>query len=162
MGSLNPLIVTEAALRARAGAIAEGLAASVANFGGQLCTKPGIVLVPEGEAGEHFSESVTALLGERGPEVLLTGAIALCAECCGRLVFDGYPTGVAVAWAMQHGGPFPATTDARGTSVGMTATRRFMRPITFQNAPAAVLPPALQDGNPLGIWRRVDGELARA
>ena len=62
---------------------------------------------------------------------------------------------------MHHGGPFPATTAPAHTSVGMTAIRRFLRPVAFQNAPAHVLPPELQDANPLGIWRRVDGELTR-
>jgi hypothetical protein len=79
----------------------------------------------------------------------------------GRIVFDGVPTGVAVSWAMHHGGPYPASSDGAHTSVGMTALRRFLRPVTYQDAAAALLPPALADGNPLGIWRRVDGELTR-
>ena len=58
---------------------------------------------------------------------------------------------------MQHGGPYPATTAPGTTSVGMNAIYRFMRPIAFQNVPDALLPPALQDGNPLGILRLVDG-----
>jgi NADP-dependent aldehyde dehydrogenase len=62
---------------------------------------------------------------------------------------------------MQHGGPYPATSAPAHTSVGMTAIRRFLRPVAWQNAPAAVLPPELRDENPLGIWRRVDGELTR-
>jgi NADP-dependent aldehyde dehydrogenase len=259
MGSINPIVITEAALRERADGIAEGLSASVSSFGGQLCTKPGVVFVPEGEAGDAFAadlgerlahsppqvllnqrvrdalvggvgelgelaeavgEGATAaepgfrfrpaayrtaasalrehpsLLEERfGPVVLLvsygsrdelldallridgqlTGsvhaqaddaelvqliAVAL-AERAGRLIFDGFPTGVAVTHGMQHGGPYPATTAPAHTSVGMTAIRRFLRPVAFQNAPANVLPPELQDANPLGIWRRVDGELTR-
>jgi NADP-dependent aldehyde dehydrogenase len=63
---------------------------------------------------------------------------------------------------MHHGGPFPATTAPAHTSVGMTAIRRFLRPVAFQNAPAHVLPRELRDENPLGIWRRVDGELTQA
>jgi NADP-dependent aldehyde dehydrogenase len=259
MGSINPIVVTEAALRERGEAIAEGLAASVATFGGQLCTKPGVVFVPDGAAGEAFAtdlgerlastepqvllnerlrdalargvpapgeasepigEPATAaepgfrfrpaayrasatqlrahpeLLDERfGPVVLLltygsrdelldavlriegqlTGSIhaqdedaelarllsVALGERAGRLIFDGFPTGVAVTYGMQHGGPYPATTAAGHTSVGMTAVRRFLRPVAFQNAPAYVLPPELQDANPLGIWRRVDGELTR-
>ncbi|HZQ26529.1 MAG TPA: aldehyde dehydrogenase (NADP(+)) [Acidimicrobiales bacterium] len=78
-------------------------------------------------------------------------------ERVGRLVFNGYPTGVAVAPAMHHGGPWPATTAASHTSVGATAIRRFLRPVAYQDAPAALLPPALQDANPLGIHRLVDG-----
>ena len=87
-------------------------------------------------------------------------AVAL-GERAGRLIFDGFPTGVAVTHGMHHGGPFPATTAPAHTSVGMTAIRRFLRPVAFQNAPAHVLPAELQDANPLGIWRRVDGELTR-
>jgi hypothetical protein len=83
-------------------------------------------------------------------------------ERAGRLIFDGFPTGVAVTHGMHHGGPFPATTAPAHTSVGMTAVRRFLRPVAFQNAPAHVLPPELRDENPLGIWRRVDGELTQA
>ena len=89
---------------------------------------------------------------------LLTVALG---ERAGRVIFDGFPTGVAVTYGMHHGGPFPATTAPAHTSVGMTAIRRFLRPVAFQNAPAHVLPPELQDANPLGIWRRVDGELTR-
>jgi NADP-dependent aldehyde dehydrogenase len=63
---------------------------------------------------------------------------------------------------MHHGGPYPATSAPAHTSVGMTAIRRFLRPVAWQNAPAAVLPPELRNENPLGIWRRVDGELTRA
>jgi NADP-dependent aldehyde dehydrogenase len=76
----------------------------------------------------------------------------------GRVLFDGWPTGVAVNWAQQHGGPYPATTSLF-TSVGATAVRRFQRPVAYQDAPEAVLHPALRDSNPLGIPRRVDGEL---
>jgi NADP-dependent aldehyde dehydrogenase len=83
------------------------------------------------------------------------------AERAGRLIYDGFPTGVAVTYGMHHGGPYPATSAPAHTSVGMTAIRRWLRPVAWQNAPAAVLPPELQDANPLGIWRRVDGELSR-
>lgn len=73
------------------------------------------------------------------------------------MVFNGFPTGVEVSPAMQHGGPYPATTDARFTSVGTAAILRFVRPICYQNAPSSCLPPALQDANPLGIRRLVNG-----
>jgi NADP-dependent aldehyde dehydrogenase len=76
----------------------------------------------------------------------------------GRVLFGGWPTGVAVSWAQHHGGPWPATNTVF-TSVGATAVRRFLRPVTYQDAPASVLPPALRDENPLGIPRRVDGVL---
>jgi NADP-dependent aldehyde dehydrogenase len=82
----------------------------------------------------------------------------LLEEKCGRLLFKGVPTGVEVGFAMQHGGPYPSTTDARGTSVGAYAIKRFARPIAFQDMPQELLPDALKDGNPLGIWRMVNGE----
>jgi NADP-dependent aldehyde dehydrogenase len=79
----------------------------------------------------------------------------------GRILFNGWPTGVEVTHAMVHGGPFPATSDARTTSVGSRAIERFLRPVCYQNAPAALLPTAVADGNPHRLWRRVDGELTR-
>jgi NADP-dependent aldehyde dehydrogenase len=258
MGSVNPIVVTEAALAERAGAIAEGLAASVANFGGQLCTKPGVVFVPYGEPGDAFADDVAkrlegtepaVLLNERlrdalreavgrleqraerlggaaeaegpgfrhqpsayeadagdlgttpelleehfGPVVLfvrygtreellaaldriegqLTGTlhaqpgedVAALVETLqarvGRVIFDGFPTGVAVTHGMHHGGPFPATSAPAHTSVGMTAIARWLRPVAYQDAPEELLPAELRADNPLGIWRRVDGELTRA
>jgi NADP-dependent aldehyde dehydrogenase len=265
MGSLNPVIVTEAALRARAADIADGLAASVSTFGGQLCTKPGIAMFPAGADGDAFCKLVGERLGAAAPQVLLTKAIAdgfaaglaevdaapgvtrlnpgssdnadvdgdnafavavptayradaaalgtealreehfgpaviliayadqgelvdalsslggqlaicihseasdnewiqhvlpQCVAQAGRIVFDGFSTGVSVCWAMMHGGPYPASSNAAATSVGMTAIGRFLRPVAFQNAPAALLPPALADDNPLGVPRRVDGALS--
>ncbi len=77
---------------------------------------------------------------------------------CGRMIFNGVPTGVEVCKAMHHGGPFPATTDARFTSVGTDAIYRFARPFSFQNAPESWLPPELQNENPLQILRCVDNE----
>jgi NADP-dependent aldehyde dehydrogenase len=75
----------------------------------------------------------------------------------GRVLFNGFPTGVQVGEAMVHGGPYPATTDSRTTSVGTRAVERFLRPVALQDMPAAALPAALQDDNPLGLPRRVDG-----
>jgi 2,5-dioxopentanoate dehydrogenase len=75
----------------------------------------------------------------------------------GRLIFNGVPTGVEVAGAMQHGGPFPASTDGRFGAVGPSAIKRFARPVSFQNCPESLLPDALKTANPLGIWRIVDG-----
>jgi alpha-ketoglutaric semialdehyde dehydrogenase len=80
----------------------------------------------------------------------------------GRILINGYPTGVEVSYAMVHGGPFPATSDNRTTSVGATAIDRFLRPVCYQDVPDYLLPEALKDGNPLGIWRLVDGELTRS
>jgi 2,5-dioxopentanoate dehydrogenase len=79
----------------------------------------------------------------------------------GRLIFNGYPTGVEVCHAMQHGGPYPATTDERFTSVGTAAIYRFVRPVCYQNFPEHLLPPELQDANPRNIWRLVNGERTR-
>jgi hypothetical protein len=79
----------------------------------------------------------------------------------GRLVLNGYPTGVEVCHAMVHGGPYPATSDGRSTSVGTHAIFRFARLVCWQGFPDAALPEELQQKNPLGIWRLVDGELAR-
>jgi NADP-dependent aldehyde dehydrogenase len=79
----------------------------------------------------------------------------------GRLVCNAYPTGVEVCHAMVHGGPYPSTSDTRFTSVGTQAILRFARPVCFQNFPDTALPPELQSGNPLGIWRTINGELSR-
>ena len=78
----------------------------------------------------------------------------------GRLIANGWPTGVEVSHAMVHGGPFPATSDGRTTSVGSLAIERFLRPVCYQDFPAALLPEMLRDGNPAGIPLRVDGKLA--
>jgi len=80
----------------------------------------------------------------------------------GRVIVGGWPTGVAVTWAMHHGGPWPATTNPAHTSVGVTAIRRFQRPVVYQNTPQHLLPPALRDGNPWRLPRRVDGVLRPA
>jgi NADP-dependent aldehyde dehydrogenase len=254
MGSLNPVVVTPGGSAARGDALADALTASACTFGGQLCTKPGVVFAPAGAEGDAFAAALAERFARRGPEVMLSAGIAdafaaglaglavpengaeqpgararpvllevdvealdrvdalreehfgpalvlvryasvddvaralgalggqltatLHAEpdelaalqplvatlthAAGRVLFDGVPTGVSVTWAMHHGGPFPATSDAAHTSVGQTAARRFLRPVTYQSAPAEVLPPALQDDNPLGILRRVDGVLSRA
>ena len=84
--------------------------------------------------------------------------IALLAARAGRVIFNGYPTGVEVSPAMHHGGPWPATTDAKYTSVGTAAILRFARPVCFQSFPQASLPPELQDGNPRNIWRMTNGQ----
>ena len=79
----------------------------------------------------------------------------------GRLLVNGYPTGVEVCEAMVHGGPYPATSDARGTSVGTLAIDRFLRPVCFQDYPDALLPDALKNANPLGLLRLIDGQHSR-
>jgi NADP-dependent aldehyde dehydrogenase len=92
------------------------------------------------------------------PDEDVSRLVEQLAGLAGRVLFDGWPTGVAVNWAQQHGGPYPATTSLF-TSVGATAVRRFQRPVAYQNAPETVLHPALREANPLGIPRRVDGVL---
>lgn len=77
----------------------------------------------------------------------------------GRVLWNGWPTGVSVTHAMHHGGPYPATTSVLHTSVGSTAIRRFLRPVCYQQVPQHLLPQALRDGNPLAVPRRIDGEL---
>jgi 2,5-dioxopentanoate dehydrogenase len=256
MGSLNPFVVTEAALRERSAEIAGALAGAIATFAGQMCTKPGLVFVPSGAAGDAFARELAGELAAREAEAMLSesihagftagiaelgdverltpeteaggegfrhppvafrvpageltarpglaeehfgpagvvavyddldevpallealggqltvtihaaagdaGAIApvvaAATRLAGRVLFGGVPTGVAVTWAMTHGGPWPATSAAGTTSVGLTAIERFQRPVTYQSAPEALLPPALRDGNPLGVPRRVNGVL---
>lgn len=87
--------------------------------------------------------------------------ISILEQKVGRIIVNGYPTGVEVTHAMVHGGPFPATTDSRSTSVGTDAIRRFSRPVCFQNFPQSLLPDELKDNNPLGILRMVNGKLTR-
>lgn len=87
--------------------------------------------------------------------------IRILSQKAGRLLFNGFPTGVEVGHAMHHGGPFPATTDEKFTSVGTAAIFRFARPICFQNFPEQLLPPELKNSNPRNLWRRVDGAFTR-
>lgn len=257
LSSVNPLIITAGALRERTATIAAGLFASVTGSAGQLCTKPGIALVPTGETGDALVAAVVALaeastpqalLNERiheafgdirsrlveiggarplvvsrtggsgfsrsadvleidaaafspavaeeafGPLVVivryesvsevravlaaiphsLTATIHSAAaegvlrreltdavrDVAGRIVYDGFPTGVRVSWAMHHGGPWPAT-NTQHTSVGVTAIRRFLRPLAWQDAPEDVLPEELRDGAAT-LPRRIDGTLVLA
>ena len=90
-----------------------------------------------------------------------TDLVAVLERKVGRLLINGFPTGVEVCHSMVHGGPFPATTDSRTTSVGTLAIKRFSRPVCYQNFPQFALPDELKDDNPLGIWRLVDGEMMR-
>jgi alpha-ketoglutaric semialdehyde dehydrogenase len=110
----------------------------------------------------HFKGQLTATVIATEAEVLQNNAIIEnIKNLCGRLIMNGVPTGVEVCLAMQHGGPFPATTDSRFTSVGADGIKRFARPQTFQNWPDALLPDELKHGNPLGIWRAVDNKLTK-
>jgi NADP-dependent aldehyde dehydrogenase len=87
--------------------------------------------------------------------------LAILETKAGRLIFNGFPTGVEVCHAMVHGGPYPATSDGRSTSVGGRALARFARPVCYQDFPDAALPDELKEANPLGLWRIVDGRLGR-
>ncbi|MCR3721999.1 MULTISPECIES: aldehyde dehydrogenase (NADP(+)) [Prauserella salsuginis group] len=252
LASLNPVIVTPSALRERAEEIGTGFADSVTGSAGQLCTKPGLALVPEGSDGDRFVAAATSRIAAGSNDrILLNGRIwqsytdttaawralpdtrvlhdgaaaapavspfvlettardlnpMLTEECfgpcaviarfvdeaeldavletlpasltatvhgddtgqlrrlgerlgrkAGRLLFGGFPTGVAVSDAQNHGGPWPATNSLH-TSVGTTAIRRFLRPVTWQNAPQDVLPAELRDG-PSVVPRRIDGFVA--
>ena len=97
-----------------------------------------------------------------GGESILAELMPRLAAHAGRVLWNGWPTGVAVTWSMQHGGPFPATTTPATTSVGAAAVDRFMRPVTWQGMPQQLLPVALRNDNPWGIPRRVDGVLTLA
>ncbi|MGP3950535.1 aldehyde dehydrogenase (NADP(+)) [Streptomyces sp. 7N604] len=261
LGSLNPVVVTEAAAQERAEEIGADLAGSMTLGAGQFCTKPGLVLAPAGAAGDRVVKALTKAVSDTTEGVLLdarmrdafvagvrartaltgvespvtpgeTGENAVAAgfltvpagrladggehgllleECfgpvtvvaryedeaeitavlgrlpgnltatvhlgageagegdglaarllaeltplAGRVLVNGWPTGVAVAPAQHHGGPYPATTST-STSVGGTAIERWLRPVTFQATPEALLPPELRDTNPLGLPRRVNG-----
>ncbi len=261
LGSLNPVVVTEAAAAERGDQIGSGLGGSMTLGVGQFCTKPGFVLAPAGAAGDALVKSLTeavsntdagvlldhrmrdnfvagvkeraeladveapvtpgsggehsvspgfltvpaARLAEQGPhDVLLeecfgpvtvvaryendaeitavlgrlqgnlTATVQISAAeaegtegrageliaeltpLAGRVLVNGWPTGVAVAPAQHHGGPYPATTST-STSVGGTAIERWLRPVSYQDTPPALLPPELRDDNPLGLPRRVNG-----
>jgi acyl-CoA reductase-like NAD-dependent aldehyde dehydrogenase len=110
------------------------------------------------DALETLEGQLTVTLHAEPEERELARRLIGCAQrLAGRIVFNGYPTGVRVAYGTVHGGPWPATTAPSHTSVGMTAVRRFCRPVVFQDAPAELLPPELADDNPLGILRLIDG-----
>jgi NADP-dependent aldehyde dehydrogenase len=264
LGSLNPVLVTEAAAAERAEAIGSGLAGSMTLGVGQFCVKPGLVLAPTGAAGDRLLKSLTDAVSDTDAGVLLDhrmrdnfiagvaeraalpdvespvtagaggehtvsagfltvpaeklaaeGEYDLLLEECfgpltvvvryddeeqakrvlgrlpgnltatvhvsteeaagegrgaellqeltplaGRVLVNGWPTGVAVAPAQHHGGPYPATTST-STSVGGTAIERWLRPVAYQNAPEALLPVELRDDNPLGLPRRFNGRLER-
>ncbi|RNI19000.1 aldehyde dehydrogenase (NADP(+)) [Flexivirga caeni] len=256
LGSVNPVVVTAAALRERADEIVSGYVASVSGSAGQLCTKPGFLFVPSGhgladalraaaqQIAEHrlLNPAVSQGYQRRRSEVLGAGAdviadgsvrvdanenawatptlvrvalsellahrdalleesfgplsivveyddlaallprlpdlfpgnltatvhcasgeeadpqvaalVRLFAEHAGRVLIGGWPTGVAVTAAMQHGGPWPATTNDSGTSVGSAAITRLLRPVAFQSTPQELLPEPLRDDNPWGVPQR--------
>lgn len=258
LGSLNPVVVTEAAAAERGEQIGAGLGGSMTMGAGQFCTKPGFVFAPSGESGDRLLKSLTEAVSDTGAGVMLDHRMrdafvagvaeraaladveapvtpgagsehtvsagfltvparrlaeegphdALLEECfgpvtvvarydseeeittvlsrlpgnltatlqiateeadgsaagllsaltplAGRVLVNGWPTGVAVAPAQHHGGPYPATTST-STSVGATAIERWLRPVSYQSTPEALLPPELREDNPQGLPRRVDG-----
>jgi len=87
--------------------------------------------------------------------------VSILQQKAGRLIFNGFPTGVEVCPAMHHGGPYPASTDAHFTSVGSAAIARFARPVCFQSFPDSAFPVELQNKNTRNIWRLVDGTMSR-
>ncbi len=122
-------------------------------------------LVVAGENAGQLGQVIAALHGQLTATIYGTeqdfrdfpDLIDQLAQKAGRLLFGGFPTGVEVCDAMVHGGPYPATTDSRSTSVGTAAIFRFVRPVAFQNFPDALLPEALRAENPAEIFRLVDG-----
>jgi alpha-ketoglutaric semialdehyde dehydrogenase len=118
----------------------EGLEEVIASLKGQLTAT---VMAEKGELSSY--KNLLELLNERS----------------GRVIINGVPTGVEVCHAMHHGGPFPASTDSRFTSVGTAAIKRFVRPLCYQNWPDEALPDALKNDNPQQIWRTVNGGLTQ-
>lgn len=114
--------------------------------------RAGLQVVPH-----SLTATIHSASDEQEQRAALTDAVS---DLVGRIVYDGYPTGVRVSWAMHHGGPWPAT-NTQHTSVGVTAIRRFLRPLAWQDAPQSVLPPELREG-PVDVPRRVDGVLELA
>ena len=107
---------------------------------------------------EHLEGQLTATLFVDDADVAPARALLPVLERkAGRILANGYPTGVEVSHAMVHGGPFPATSNPASTSVGATAIRRFLRPVCYQDLPDALLPDGVKRGNPLDLMRMVDG-----
>ncbi|TBW56498.1 aldehyde dehydrogenase (NADP(+)) [Marinobacter halodurans] len=110
----------------------------------------------------HLEGQLTATLQmDDGDTDAARALVRILERKAGRVLVNGWPTGVEVCHAMVHGGPFPATSDSRTTSVGTAAIYRFLRPVCYQNLPEALLPEALRDDNPLGVSRLVDGQRER-
>ncbi|SFU28623.1 aldehyde dehydrogenase (NADP(+)) [Pseudoduganella namucuonensis] len=108
----------------------------------------------------HLEGQLTATVHATGADIGIAGKLLPVLERkAGRVLFNGFPTGVEVSHAMVHGGPFPSTSDSRSTSVGASAIDRFLRPVCYQDVPAELMPVAIADGNPLAIPRVEDGDL---
>ncbi|HGP3326822.1 aldehyde dehydrogenase (NADP(+)) [Acinetobacter baumannii] len=114
------------------------------------------------QALQSMNGQLTAtLIADEADLTEFADVVPVLEEKAGRLLINGYPTGVEVCDAMVHGGPYPATSDARGTSVGTLAIDRYLRPVCYQNYPQSLLPEALKDSNPLQILRLVNGEMTK-
>lgn len=106
-----------------------------------------------------FDGQLTASIhASSGDMPLAAQLVDVMAERVGRIVWNGFPTGVTVSHAMQHGGPYPASSDSRSTSVGSASIGRFARPVAFQDVPSELLPDELRDANDLGIWRMIGAD----
>ena len=114
------------------------------------------------EVTKHLEGQLTATLMATDEDMINNDELVEAVKnICGRFILNSVPTGVEVCLSMQHGGPFPATTDSRFTSVGADAIKRFARPVCFQNWSNALLPDELKEENPLGIWRTVNDKLSK-
>ena len=114
------------------------------------------------EVAKHLEGQLTSTLMATETDIKNNDELVEAVKnICGRFILNGVPTGVEVCLSMHHGGPFPATTDSRFTSVGADGIKRFARPIAFQNWPNDLLPEELKDENPLNIWRTVNNELKK-
>ncbi|MES2152356.1 MAG: aldehyde dehydrogenase (NADP(+)) [Pseudomonadota bacterium] len=115
------------------------------------------------QVARHVEGQLTATVHAVAADSALANTLMPTLERkAGRILFNAYPTGVEVSHAMVHGGPFPATSDSRSTSVGASAIDRFLRPVCYQNVPVDLLPAAIAPANPLGLARLIDGELQLA
>ncbi|MEU6656517.1 aldehyde dehydrogenase (NADP(+)) [Streptomyces sp. NPDC046900] len=114
------------------------------------------------EVARAFRGQLSATLHAETPDhVAAAQLLPILERRTGRIVVNAFSIPQEVSYATTHGGPFPATSDSRFTSVGMGAIERFLRPVTYQGFPDALLPEPLRETNPLGLWRLVDGELTR-
>jgi len=129
---------------------------------------PAVLLVVCEDAGQMLevarglAGNLTATLhADAEDRAQAAGLLGILEQKVGRVIVNGYPTGVEVCPSMQHGGPYPAASLAFFTSVGEDAILRFARPVAYQGVPNALLPEALRDENPFGIFRKVNGKLTR-
>ncbi|VVE15734.1 Alpha-ketoglutaric semialdehyde dehydrogenase [Pandoraea eparura] len=123
-----------------------------------LCTNEAQLV----EVAHHVEGQLTCTLQMEPDDYALAGRLMPILERkAGRILANGFPTGVEVSHAMVHGGPYPATSDPRSTSVGASAMERFLRPVCYQDLPAELLPASVQDDNPLALWRVRNGQLMK-